>query len=131
MSRGRPALKNRHQPGRRLVRGGTDENADQIAVDIALLSSVATQMMAGDEVKIAGKKLVVWHTSRNHLKAVSFEIDCHKYEAIEQNPEKPSQWGQLARIGHQVVQFKDCETNRFVAVAVDGNVKVYGHGTKK
>ncbi len=95
-------------------------------LDTALLSSIAVQMMAGTEVKVAGKKLHVGTTSRSHLRTVSFEINGHKYEAIEQNPEKPSQWGQLARIGHEVVQFKDAETNRFVAVAVDGKVKVYG-----
>ena len=46
--------------------------------------------------------------------------------AIEQNPEKPSRWGQLARYGHNVIQFKDRATNRFVAVSVDGKVKEYG-----
>jgi len=34
-------------------------------------------------------------------------------------------WGDLARRGHRVVQFKDVRTNRFVAVDVDGDVKVY------
>jgi hypothetical protein len=29
-------------------------------------------------------------------------------------------------VQHQVVQFKDVETNKFVAVAVDGEVKEYG-----
>ena len=42
--------------------------------------------------------------------------------AIEQNAEKPSRWGQLAREGNQVVQFKDTAINRFVAVAVDGKI---------
>jgi hypothetical protein len=49
-----------------------------------------------------------------------------EYQAIQQNPGKPSRWGKLARAGHQVVQFKDVKTNKFVAVAVDGDVKVYG-----
>lgn len=49
------------------------------------------------------------------------------YQAIEQNPEKPSRWGQLARDGHLVVQFKDVETNKFVAVAVDDKVTIYGN----
>jgi hypothetical protein len=40
-----------------------------------------------------------------------------EYEAIEQNPEKPSRWGQLARDGHQVVQFKDNETSQYSAPA--------------
>jgi hypothetical protein len=74
--------------------------------------------------EIGGKKLR--RTSASHLRCVSFDISGHRYEAIEQNPEKPSRWGQLARDGHQVVQFKDAETNRFVAVAVDGKVRVYG-----
>lgn len=53
-------------------------------------------------------------------------MDGWEYQAIEQNPEKPSRWGEIARQGHQVVQFKDADTNRFVAVAVDGEVTVYG-----
>ena len=77
-----------------------------IMLDTEILSSVAKQMMTS--------------------KAV--EIDGHKYQAIEQNPEKPSRWAELARRGHQVVQFKDSETNRFVAVSVDGKVTVYGAG---
>jgi hypothetical protein len=48
-----------------------------------------------------------------------------EYQAIEQNPEKPSRWGQLAKKGHQVVQFKDVETNKFVAVSLDEKVRVY------
>jgi len=34
----------------------------------------------------------------------------------------------LARTGHQVVQFKDVETNRLVAVAVEGEMTVYTNG---
>jgi hypothetical protein len=34
--------------------------------------------------------------------------------------------GRLARQGHQVVQFLDRQTRRFVAVAIDGKVKEYG-----
>ena len=49
-----------------------------------------------------------------------------EYEAVEHNPEKPSGWGQLARDGHQVAQFKDNETSKFIAVAVDEKVKECG-----
>jgi hypothetical protein len=42
-----------------------------------------------------------------------------EYEVIEQGPNKPSRWGQLTRERHQVIQFKDNQTNRFIAVAVD------------
>jgi len=49
-----------------------------------------------------------------------------EYQAIEQNPEKPSRWGQFARQAYQVVQFRDLASQRYVAVAVDGEVKEYG-----
>ena len=65
-------------------------------------------------------------TSVHHLKTVTFNMGSREYQAIQQNPDKPSRWGKLARAGHQVLQFKDGKTNRFVAVAVDGEVKVYG-----
>lgn len=102
-------------------------------LDKELLGSVARQMMSGTSIELNGKKLPVRRTSSHRLRVVGFEIDGQEYEAIEQNPEKPSRWGQLARDRHQVVQFKDAATNRFVAVAVDGKVKLYGSrsGSKK
>ena len=95
-------------------------------MDLSALSSIAAQLMTSTQVKLGDKILPVRRTSSQRLKAVSFEMDGKKYEGIEQNPEKPSRWGQLARQGHQVVQFKDAESNRFVAVAIDGKVKEYG-----
>jgi len=53
-------------------------------------------------------------------------MDGKRYQAIEQNASKPSVWGKLARKGHQVVQFRDIASNKYVAVAVDGEVKEYG-----
>jgi len=97
-------------------------------LDTELLGSIATQMMANDvAIEVQGKSIPIRRTSSQHLKTVTFTMDGRKYTAIEQNPDKPSRWGQLARVGHQVVQFKDNETNGFVAVAVDGKVKEYGH----
>lgn len=95
-------------------------------LDHDLLSSIATQLMSGTQIKLNDNVLPVRRTSSQRLKAVAFELNGKKYEAIEQNPEKPSRWGQLAREGHQVVQFKDAETNRFVAVSIDGKIKEYG-----
>ena len=95
-------------------------------LDADLLQSVAAQLLAGDWVEVGGQQLRVRCTSASRLRCVAFELDGRRYEAIEQNPDKPSRWGQLARDGHQVVQFKDTETNRFVAVSVDGKVQVYG-----
>ena len=95
-------------------------------LDTSLLGSIARQMMSADEVVVEGKRLPVRRTSRQGLRTVTFTLGGQEYAAIEQNPEKPSRWGQLARSGHHVVQFKDVLTNRFVAVAVDGEAKEYG-----
>src|SRR5579864_6405788 len=95
-------------------------------LDHELMSAIAAQLMTATQIKLEDKVLPVRRTSSQRLKAVAFEINGRKYEAIEQNPEKPRRWGQLAREGHQVVQFKDAEANRFVAVAIDGKIKEYG-----
>jgi len=39
---------------------------------------------------------------------------------------KPSRWGKLAREKHQVVQFRDVVTLKYVAVGVDGEIMEYG-----
>jgi len=100
-------------------------------LDTSLLRFVARQLLSADEVEVEGKRLPVRRTSRQGLKTVTFVMGGRQYAAIEQNPEKPSRWGQLARSGHQVVQFKDVQANRFVAVAVDGDVKEYGGGKSR
>ena len=87
-------------------------------LDTALLTSIAQQMMSGNTVDVNGKHVPVRCTSRHRLRTLAFTMDGREYQAVEQNPEKPSRWGELAREGHQVVQFKDGESNRFVA-AVD------------
>jgi hypothetical protein len=56
---------------------------------------------------------------------VAFTMDGRGYAAIKQNPEKPNRWGELARSGQQVIQLKDVQANRFVGVAVGGEVKEY------
>jgi hypothetical protein len=100
-------------------------------LDTALLSNIARQMMGSNEVEVGGRRLPVRRTSRQGLRAVDFAMGGRQYAAIEQNPSKPSRWGQLARSGHQVVQFKDVQANSFVAVAVDGEVKEYGAGRNR
>ena len=90
------------------------------------LSSVAQQLMSGNFVEVSGKRIPVRRTSAHRFRTAPFEIEGRQYQAIEQNPEKPSRWGQLARDGHPVVQFKDVVRNKFVAVAVDGKVTAYG-----
>jgi len=83
-------------------------------------------MLTSNTVELQGREFPVRRTSAQHLRTVTFDVDGHEYTAIEQNPDKPSRWGQLARAGHKVIQFKDQATNRFVAVSVDGEVKEYG-----
>jgi len=95
-------------------------------LDVELLKSIAAQLMTGTFVTIGGKSVTVRRTSSQRLKTVAFSVGGHSFQAIEQNPKKPSRWGQLARSGHQVVQFKDSERNKFVAVVVDDEVTFYG-----
>jgi len=100
-------------------------------LDAELLKSIAAQLMKGMSVVIGGKSVPVRRTSSQRLKTVAFSVAGHSFQAIEQNPEKPSRWGQLARSGHQVVQFKDAERNKFVAVVVDSKVTFYGTSKKR
>ena len=95
-------------------------------IDEEILRSIASQLMTKDSVTVEGNSAPVRRTSTQHLKTAAFTVEGHEYQAIEQNPEKPSRWGQLTRSGHQVVQFKDAERNKFVAVVVDDKVTFYG-----
>ena len=99
-------------------------------IDEEILRSIASQLMTKSSVTVEGNSAPVRRTSRQRLKTAAFRVEGHEYQAIEQNPEKPSRWGQLARSGRQVVQFKDAERNKFIAVAIDGKVIFYGSGKK-
>jgi len=100
-------------------------------IDAETLKSIAMQLMTGTSISVDGRSTLVRSTSRQRLKTAAFTVEGHEYQAIEQNPEKPSRWGQLARSGHQVVQFKDAESNRFVAVVVDGKVTFYNASKRR
>ncbi len=91
-----------------------------------ILGSVAAQLMNGEEVLLEGQKIRAARVGRGRLRMVSFRVNGRVMEAIEQNPEKPSRWGKLAREKHQVVQFRDVEMRKYVAVSVDGEVREYG-----
>lgn len=91
-----------------------------------VLQSVAMQLMNGEEVTLEDQKLGVKRVGSGRLRNVQFKLNGRKFEAIEQNRMKPSRWGQLARAKHQVVQFRDVETHKYVAVAVDGEITEYG-----
>ncbi len=94
--------------------------------NLEILKAIAEQLMSQPIVEVQGQSIRVSRTSNHRLRTVAFEIDGRRYEAIEQNREKPSRWGQLARNGHKIVQFRDVATNKYIAVAVDGDVKIYG-----
>jgi hypothetical protein len=78
----------------------------------AIFKQVADQLFASATVVLDGHSFPVRRTSAQHLRTVTFTVDGHEYTAIEQNPDKPSRWGQLARAGHKVVQFKDQFSSR-------------------
>jgi hypothetical protein len=94
--------------------------------DTQKVQSVAMQLMNGDEVVLDDQKLRVKRVGSGRLRNVQFKLNGRMFEAIEQNRMKPSRWGQLAREKHQVVQFRDVETHKYVAVAVDGEITEYG-----
>lgn len=91
-----------------------------------ILGSVAAQLMNGEEVLVENQKIPVRRIGSGRLRMVQFRLNGRVFEAIEQNREKPSRWGKLAREKHQVVQFRDVETHKYVAVSVDGEVQEYG-----
>ncbi len=97
-----------------------------ITAEQKVLQSVAMQLMNREEVALDYQKLRVKRVGSGRLRMVQFKLNGRMLEAIEQNRMKPSRWGQLARERHQVVQFRDVETHKYVAVAVDGEITEYG-----
>lgn len=95
-------------------------------LDHEILKSVAEQMMNGAQVVVDGRASKVARTGARRFRTVRFVMGGKEYQAIEQNPEKPSRWGKLAREGHRVVQFRDLETRKYVAAVVDEKVQEYG-----
>ena len=93
-----------------------------------VLQSVAMQLMNEEQVVVDEdhQKLRVKRVGSGRLRMVEFKLNGRLFQAIEQNRDKPSRWGQLAREKHQVVQFRDVVTRKYVAVAVDGEITEYG-----
>ena len=97
-----------------------------MSLDHERLLAVAQQMLTGSVVSVAGSRVKVERTGSQKLRTVRIELDGREYQLIEQNPEKPSRWGKLAREGHRVVQVRDVELGKYVAAVVDGKVREYG-----
>lgn len=94
-------------------------------LDHTILSSVAEQMMGGTQITVDGRTSRVSRTGSQRLRTVRFLMGGREYQAIEQNPEKPSRWGKLAREGRRVVQVRDLASQKYVAAVVDGKVIEY------
>ena len=99
---------------------------DHSGLDHGLMKAVAEQLMSGNELLVEGRAYRVSRTGKGRFRTVRFLAGGKEYQAIEQNPQKPSRWGKLAREGHRVVQFRDLQSQKYVGVAVDGEVFGYG-----
>jgi hypothetical protein len=99
---------------------GRGKHDERVLLDTPTMRTVAAQLFDGSDVELDGRHYTVGEKQTLHLRYVKFSIFDHPFEAIEQNPEKPSAWGKLARAGHKVVEFKDSATNRYIGVTVDG-----------
>jgi hypothetical protein len=100
-----------------------------VTTEQKVLSSVAAELMNGEQVSLDdGQQLRIKRVGSGRLRMVEFKLNGRVFEAIEQNPTKPSRWGKLAREKHQVVQFRDVASRKYVAVAVDGEITEYGRG---
>lgn len=94
-------------------------------LDRETLKVVAEQMMTSGQVRVGGKTSRVTRTGSGRLRMVKFVMNGVEYQGIEQNPEKPSRWGKLARDGQRVVQFRDLASGKYVAAVVDDKVTEY------
>ena len=81
------------------------------------------------EVELQGQKFLVRSTPSKHLLQVDFEFSGQAIRGLEQNPKTASRWAELARRGHQVMQF--LTEGRYVANVVDGKVTFYGAKSNK
>jgi hypothetical protein len=94
-------------------------------LDHQILVNVAEQMMSGPEVILQDRRSRVTRTGTRRFRTVKFVLGGKEYQAIEQNAEKPSRWGKLAREGHRVVQVRDLQSGKYVAAVVDEKVTEY------
>lgn len=77
-----------------------------------------------DVVKIGAERYPVTRSKAKRLRQVEFEFEGNTIIGIEQNPKTKSRWAQMARAGKKVTQF--IQNGRYVAVAADGKVIMYG-----
>ena len=76
-----------------------------------------------EEIERAGRSERVGRTRSQGLRTIAFRVGEFAFEGIEQNPEKPSRWGQLARDGQRIMQFRS--GGRYVANVCEGRLTRY------
>jgi hypothetical protein len=76
---------------------------------VSSLSSIASKVMSNPSSR----------TSKLGLGKETVNINGQRLIAIQQNPNKNSAWGALARQGKSVIQYKDTN-NKYIGVSVDG-----------
>lgn len=74
-------------------------------------------------IQVGEKPVRVTRTRGQGLRVVAFDVGGHSIEGIEQNPEKPSRWGKLAREGKRIMQFSS--KHRYFANVCDGVLTRY------
>lgn len=75
------------------------------------------------EVRLGAQNVGVTRSRNQRLRVVSFTFGEHKIDGVEQNPEKPSRWGQLAREGKRILQFSS--RSRYFANVCEGALTRY------
>jgi hypothetical protein len=101
-----------------------------MTLEEALVAVWREALVAGKaEVKLEGQTFAVRETPKKHLRELDFEFAGQALRGLQQNPKTESRWAQLAREGHQVMQF--LSAGRYVGNVVDGKVTIYGGKKKK
>ncbi len=72
---------------------GLTENANPVPELHKHLSSIAAQLMNGKEVVFEDQRLKVERVGSGRLRTVRVTINDRALQAIEQNRDKPSHWG--------------------------------------
>jgi hypothetical protein len=79
-------------------------------------------------IELDGIGYPVRRTPKRGLRQVDFVCGGNEIRGLEQNPDTKSEWAKLARSGKRVMQF--LSEGRYVAVVMDGKVKLYAGRTK-
>lgn len=94
-----------------------------------ILTQAASQFFTGNSLVINGSRIGVTTTPLQGLRTVDFTIKPDRqFRLIQQNPNKASEWGKLAKQGNKVIQVLEGKGNgakHYVGVIVNGEVKFY------